>query len=240
MTSDKYIPVGRTSLVRRGDSPPLQIQTEYSSNPYARIATTVSEAGRVIHKIEKKLKHTVATFEEQLHLERVMQQQHLEVERIVEAQPPEEPSAPEPTASLLVVSEAEPDPDPERDTALKSLMIGVPPPEDRARQVADLLRTIPGVEYVFHLDALGNFRSRHAETQFKKAYAKVFKNLSELLDIFGLLDSYKPRREQGTVEIQRDRLYYASAGEDCYFVAVKRVSRETDFEKSIKAVVCPD
>jgi hypothetical protein len=38
-------------------------------------------------------------------------------------------------------------------------------------------------------------------------------------------------------EVTRDRLYLASTGSDCYFICVKRIKRETQFESAIKEAV---
>lgn len=240
MSTDQYIPVGRTSLVRRGeDLPPLQVQTEYSRRPYARIATTVTEQGRVLHKMEKKLGEPVATFEQQMQVERVMQAQHLEVERVIEAQVAAMPVAGRPTEL------AGPDREPTAND-MGSESTQAPPAglfksaeddNDPRFRMMERLRTVPGVEHIFHLDAEGNFHGKHSEKQFKQDFGKIFKNLSDLISVFGLLDSPVPKRESGVVEVERDRLYYLSTGEDCYFVTVRRVDRETDFEQAFKNLI---
>ncbi|HOP07807.1 MAG TPA: hypothetical protein PLF13_11015 [candidate division Zixibacteria bacterium] len=242
MSTDQYIPVGRTSLVRRGDDlPPLQVQTEYSRRPYARIATTVTEKGRVLHKIEKKLEAPVSTFEEQMQIERVMQAQHLEVERVIEAQ------AVAPAVVAAVPSETSVEPVPASPPPIRKSEPIVAPPaglfqsaeisDDPKQQLLERLRKVRGAQHVFLLDAEGNFYGKHSEKQFKKDFGKIFRNLSELISVFGLLDSPVPKRETGVVEVERDRLYFISTGEDCYFVTVRRLDPDTDFEQAFKALI---
>jgi len=242
MSTDQYIPVGRTSLVRRGsDLPPLQVQTEYSRRPYARIATTVTEKGRVLHKIEKKLDGPVSTFEEQMKIERIMQAQHIEVERIIEAQV----LAPAAVVEESVAAEVEAAPELPA-SPMRSEPLVAPPAglfnsaeqsDDPRVRLIERMRGVPGVQHVFHLDAEGNFHGKHSEKQFKKDFGKIFRNLSDLIAVFGLLDSPVPRRESGVVEVERDRLYFVSTGEDCYFVTARRLDGDTDFERAFKALI---
>ena len=60
MSTSEFIPVGRTSLVRkRGLN--LQVQTEYASRPSPRITTTILSDGQVLHKVERTLKTCVSS-----------------------------------------------------------------------------------------------------------------------------------------------------------------------------------
>lgn len=79
----EFIPVGRTSLARRGETA-LQVQTEYAARPNPRIATTISENGRVIHKVERPLERQIMSAEEQRETEAQMRQQHASVVATIE------------------------------------------------------------------------------------------------------------------------------------------------------------
>ncbi len=78
-----FIPVGRTSLAKRGNTT-LQVQTEYAARPNPRIATTITENGRVVHKVERPLEKAVASAEEQRTTEAQMRQQHATIVSTIE------------------------------------------------------------------------------------------------------------------------------------------------------------
>lgn len=79
----EFIPVGRTSLAKRGNTT-LQVQTEYAARPNPRIATTITENGRVVHKVERPLEKAVASAEEQRTTEAQMRQQHATIVSTIE------------------------------------------------------------------------------------------------------------------------------------------------------------
>ena len=64
MMVERYIPAGRTSLVKTG-SGSLQLQTEYAYHPYPRITTAIQSSGQVLHKVEKRLAKEIGSIEEQ-------------------------------------------------------------------------------------------------------------------------------------------------------------------------------
>jgi len=250
MAENQYIPLGQTSLVVSAEDERLQIQTEYSTHPYARIATTVTNSGQVVHKIERKLKRAVASEEEQSRLERVMRQQHSDIVRTIEGSVTERaPEVHEGPAVKTVHSETHEDPEAveqrlaELESA-SSTAVGIAPENEHQldstkTDLVDRLREIPGLEHVFHLDAEGNFRGQASQKLFKKSHSKLFKSIPELMSIFSMLEGDDPARESGVCEIEYDRVYYASAGRDCYFITVKREDPDTDFEKEIKSIICP-
>lgn len=82
MAADKYIPAGRTSLVKRGDTT-YQLQTEYAWRPMPRVTTTISASGRVIHKVERELNGPVESLEEQHTVEIIIRRQHAEISAVV-------------------------------------------------------------------------------------------------------------------------------------------------------------
>lgn len=230
MTTRDYIPTGRTSLVKSGDRP-LQIQTEYAPHPYPRITTTVSDEGRVVHKVEMKLKRVLESSNEADRAQAVLTRQHQEVSKIVQEQANDTPAL-APTASSAVeevtVEQAE------LPVALASEPVKLPPaPEDPVHR----LRQIPGVQHVFHLDNAGNFFSENAQSQFRRQFRKVFKGVAQLVEVFSELPGNGFKREQGVIEIERDQLYFASSGANCYFITVEPVDRETEYEKAISNIV---
>ena len=195
----------------------MQLQTEYAYHPYPRITTTIQSAGQVLHKVEKRLEKEIGSIEEQQRMEDIMKRQHTEVEAIVRRQPgPLQPKAPAVTEAAPVSETMESD--------------------QRSKSIKELLRELPGVEHIFRLDNSGIFHSDAVSDQFKKSFGPVFKGLHELLMLFDEMPGQGARRRRGIYEVQRDRLYLISTGDECLFVTVKRVDRETDFEHALREV----
>jgi hypothetical protein len=192
-----------------------------------RITTTVLNNGRVLHKIERSLDRAVESVEEQAKTEVIIKRQHGEVISILQGDSPLA-SASQPVSTV----HSEPDSAP-------------PPPVSPAVQPAkevtpdEKLRQIPGVTHVFTLDNEGNFFSNTGSEQFAKMFAPIFRNVSELVQLFGREPGVGITREPGVVEIERDRLYFASSGTECYFIVVRRVNVTTEYEKEIKQAVRP-
>jgi hypothetical protein len=208
MTTSSYIPSGQTSLVKKGKVA-LQVQTEYSPRPYPRIKTTIFNAGRVVHKIEKKLDRSIESVEEHNRVEGVMKHQHREVVSIIQE-----------TSSLSAMQFG------------PVLPVGELSTEDR-------LAALPGVDRVFHLDRYGKFLGQNNCDLFRKAFAAVYKGLPVIMDVFTRLPGSSFRREKGVYEVERNRLYFTSAGEEFYFVLIRRAAPGVDYEKSLKEVMCP-
>jgi len=209
MVADKYIPAGRTSLITK-ESGPVQLQTEYTYRPYPRITTTILNAGQVLHKIEKRLEREVGSAEELVRMEEIIRRQHAEVEAIIKRE--------DMTDALAVHREPAPSPQP-----------AVP---EETPDTRNKLREVPGVEHIYRIGNDGEFHGQATELQFKKAFAAIFKGIHELLGLFDKLPG--PKRRQGVYEVERDRLYLVSLGEECLFVTVNRVDRDTDFEQALK------
>jgi len=211
---ERYIPAGRTSLVKTGATP-LQLQTEYAYHPYPRITTTIQSSGQVLHKVEKRLEKEIGSIEEQQLMEDIMKRQHAEVEAIVRRRPDQ----------LQTETTERPEEPPGAET---------PDPAETAKSVKDILREVPGVEHIFRLENSGLFHSQAVSDQFRKSFAQVFKGLQELLMLFDELPGPGPRRRRGIYEVQRDRLYLISVGNECLFVTVNRVDHQTDYEQALK------
>ena len=215
MADNSYIPVGRTSLVRRGRTD-LQVQTEYATRPYPRITTTVLNSGQVLHKIEKKLEEPIRSPEEQLRAQRVIQQQHADVTNLLESDSAIMPKQPKPKVAV-----------PEQSSKNK-------------RSLTERLAALSGIQRIYHLDNDGNFIGSGSMDQFKSAFAPVFKHMHELLGVFIQLPGPNGRREQGVYEIERDNLYMVSTGKEFYFVVVQRVDRDTQYEESLRKIIRDD
>lgn len=215
MTDSSYIPVGRTSLVRRGRID-LQVQTEYATRPYPRITTTVLNSGQVLHKIEKKLEEPIRSQEEQVRAQRVLQQQHADVTTLLESDSAITPSQPKPQASTA------------KETA------------GSKRSLTERLAALNGIQRIYQLDNDGNFIGSGSMDQFRRAFAPVLKHMHELLGVFVELPGPNGRREQGVYEIERDSLYMISTGKEFFFVVVKRADRDTNFEKSLREIIKED
>ena len=208
MTPDDFIPVGRTSLVKRGVTS-LQVQTEYASRPYPRVTTTVLNSGQVIQKVERKLEHAVETLEEQSRIEAAIQQQHGEVLALIEKGAPVE----------------------------KHGLVEHIPHESAPYSMYDRLTSVVGLQCLYRLGADGAFVSNNESKQFRKTFAPVFKDLQQVIDIFPLMPGEKGVRQKGVCEIEHDRLYFMSAGSECYFVAVQPTDEKIDYETTLKFLV---
>lgn len=244
MAATRYIPAGRTSLVKRGQVA-LQLQTEYASRPLPRITTTISRNGRVLHKIEREMIKAIETIEEQQHTETVIRRQHEEISDIIRSPQfniqlePQEKTRPKSKTKSKQPGSDEPQelahaeyPDAE--------MSARPERVDQTAYAYERLLNAPGVEYVFRLDNDGNFVGHKDGKAFKKKFGALTKNLPELMNLFSMLPGTGGQREAGVCEIEMDRLYFASVGTECYFIMVERVDGDTDFETMIKRAIYGD
>lgn len=211
MASADYIPVGRTSLVKKGGVS-LQVQTEYASRPNPRITTCISNSGQVVHKIERTLERAVGTLEEQSRAEATIKRQHAEVLAILQG-------------DTVGVQKTEPVPEKPPTVSVASMSV-----EERLSHVA-------GVQRVFRVENDGSFANAQLSDDFKRQFAVVFKGLREILELFGRVPGVGITRQRGVYEVERDRLYFASAGSECYFVLVRRVDMTTQYEPSLKAAL---
>ena len=209
MVGTTFIPSGQTSMVKKGKVS-LQVQTEYSARPYPRIKTTIFDSGRVVHKIEKKLERPIDSVDEQNKIEGVMKVQHQEVVSVIRDKSFQ----------------------PGLDVSENPMFPGSGP------SLKDKLASLPGVQRIFCLDEGGRFIGSNTSSQFRKAFSAVYKGLPVIMDVFSSLPG-SLGREKGVCEIERDRLYFASAGDKFYFVTVQRVNQDIDYERSIKEIICP-
>lgn len=210
MGATSFIPAGRTSLVKHGQIS-MQVQTEYASRPRPRITTTILREGEVLHKVERPLDRAVDSVEEQQRAEATIKRQHAEILTIVQ--------------SDSYVKDHDPSGHVKVQTATLSLM--------------DALQSIVGVERVYRLDNEGNFTGGALTDQFRKQFAPILKGMSEIIEVFGRTPGVGISRHRGVLELERDRLYFASGGTECYFILVRRTTGSPNFEHAIKAIVDP-
>ncbi len=208
MTTDAFIPVGRTSLAKQG-AVPLQVQTEYAARPYPRITTTVLNGGQVLHKIERKLEQAVASMEERSRAEALIHKQHGEVVRLIEEE--------------VLQSSA--------------LELQPAPPGFNELPVYDRLASVPGFQHFFRLNLEGVFAGNTAVQQFKKTFRRVYKDLPQIIELFPYAPGGMGMRSTGVYEVIRNSLYFVSTGPECYFVSVKPESTDVDYETILKEVL---
>lgn len=146
-----YIPSGRLAAIEHGDHR-IEIQTEFSKCPEPRIATTVSIAGVVIHKIQKQWGKTVDSLEEMRLVEEVINRQHDEVTALVHEHAgtlvEHSRRDPEPTAPLVIIEQVE---------------------------------KIPAIQSAFILTADGKVVTRHKVTKEAEMMATLITSLTEML-----------------------------------------------------------
>ncbi|MEW6050060.1 MAG: hypothetical protein AB1644_03240 [Candidatus Zixiibacteriota bacterium] len=210
MATSDNIPVGRTSLVKKG-AVSLQVQTEYASRPNPRITTCILNSGQILHKIERTLERPVVTIEEQLHVEGTIKRQHAEVLAILQGD----------TYTL-----------PSTGGEITSSRPGLPPMTAEAR-----LAAIAGVQRVIRLENDGTFADSSLSEEFKQQFSAVFRGLRDIMELFGRIPGVGTSRQRGVYEVERDRLYFASAGTECYFVLVRRVDVTTHYEQMIRTAL---
>jgi hypothetical protein len=208
------IPTGRTSLVKRGDTP-LQVQTEYAHRPLPRITTTVQKNGQVLQKIERNLEKPIESIEEKNRMETTIRKQHAEVIAIIEKSGPSAASHPRP-----VVSEPKAYPEP-----------------DEVLTTAERLRELPGQHRIFRLDNEGNFLNAGVSKEFKKQFKAVFKNLHDLIAIFATVPGIGLTRESGVYEVEHDSLYLISTGAELYIMFLEHPDYSVDYEKTLKEAI---
>ncbi len=205
--SSCYIPAGRTSKVIKGGLT-LQVQTEYASRPTPQITTTIINEGRVVHKIRRDLDKPISSIEEQNRMEVTIKRQHAEIIDIIQS----EFYNPESIGKKVLKHE-------------------------KNMPLRDRLASIPGVKKIFTLDNEGNFISEKASKQFQETFSMIFKNIQELMKLFARTPGVGKTREKGVYEIERDRLYFVSVGSECYFIVVKRLGGEIDYEQVIRDAI---
>ena len=237
MNLSNFIPTGRTSLVKKG-SVDLQIQTEYAYRPYPRLTTTILTNGQVLHKIEKKLAKPVESFEEQSKIENRMKIQHTEVLNIIKEND---------TSSLVEkASQSQRITIPEKVSVEQALSENISPSDRNApaEEIIDLepslidkFKNIAGVKYVYHLNNDGEFVNKIERDNFRNSYAAVFKNISELIEIFSMIPGVTITRERGVYEVERNSLYLISCGDDIYFVVIKEPKEGLQYEHLLKSIV---
>lgn len=228
METSNYIPTGRTSLVKK-DNLSLQVQTEYAFRPVPRITTTISREGQVIHKVERALDRPITSIEEQDLAENTIRRQHAEIVNIIKRGSVIPRQKPVPADEPTVLQEAATMPD--------QAVEDEPRDELPTMSIFDRLMAIPGTQRIYRLDNEGNFVNDNGSSEFKKAFAMIFKNLQDLMRLFDRMPGVGITRQKGVYEVERDRLYFVSVGLECYFIVVYRVDNETDYERAIKAVI---
>jgi hypothetical protein len=232
MAMTDYIPAGRTSRIARGTLE-IQVQTEYAYRPTPRLTTTVFSSGQVLHKIEHELPAPISSPEGQFKVEALLRKQHLEIMEIVGRE--------NFTTRLLAKKESEKVPEPKAEPVPEVIAEKIPEkpvlPEPPAPPLAmpripviGRIMEIDGVEKVFRLDNSGNFESESVTDEFKKRYSFLFKNMAELLEIFGSQPG--GAREKGVYTVEHNRLYLISAGYEYYFVLTRRNLNTRNFEEA--------
>lgn len=241
-TVAQFIPAGRTSVVKRGETM-LQVQTEYAYRPYPRITTTILNSGQVLHKLEKKLDHPIASVEEQNLAESVIKRQHTEVMGLVSGRKP----APAPERDETVrITRADLEKHMEAERARAAIEEAEPPaptrplPEPLPESIPERCARIPDFENVYVLTIDGLFKSDNAERQFRKAFPDVYKSIREVVEVFPEKRGKLKRRDEGVFEVQRNRLYLASSGDELVFVSVQPSGEPINYEKIIKDTLMPD
>ena len=228
MSLNQYMPAGRTSLIKQGELD-LQLQTEYAYRPRPRITTTISISGRVVQKIERELDRPVESEEQQAKVQRTIVRQHAEVISLIEKRVASK------KASLKL-----PDKLPKHDPRIvpdKQPATEQPTGREAVyRNIPEQLMNLPGVSQIFRLTNDGDFVDDGTESKFRKKYRKIFKNLADLMELYGR-EQGGVKRMVGVYEVQPEKLYFASSGVECYFIVIEDASLELNYEIAIRDIV---
>jgi hypothetical protein len=209
MSSDNFIPVGRTSLAKNGNIV-YQVQTEYAARPYPRVTTSVLNNGQVLHKVEKRLDRPVSSLEERSYTEAMIFRQHGEVMATIQKK--------EPSLSRSPLAED---------------FVAAHEKAPLYRQ----LNSIPGFQHVYRLNTDGTFISEISARQFKKTFSKIYKHVQEVVEVFALIPGALRERQKGVYEIEPYRLYFVSVGSECYFVSFLPSGEEINYETILQKMV---
>lgn len=218
MATADLIPTGRTSLVKRGDVA-LQVQTEYAHRPLPRITTTVLKEGQVLQKIERSLDNAIASIEEKNRMEDTIRKQHMEILTIIRN-------------NDNVVRQPKPTPTPKPKPVVSDEK---PYPEiDPSLSISERLNGLPGRHRIYRLDNEGTFTDASVSKEFAKAFKPVFKNLHELISVFGEVPGIGFTRETGVYEVERNGLYLVSTGSEMFIVCIERPAQRVHYEQAIR------
>lgn len=215
MSSADFIPTGRTSLVKRNGIA-LQVQTEYAHRPVPRLTTTVLHSGCVVHKIERQLNSPIDSLEMKNKMEETIRKQHAEILAIIRSS--------NLTDSILTRDPApRPPRKPDRDAIYASLI-----------STYDKLQHVPGEPRVYTLDTKGEFTDPELSKEFKEKFEFIFKNLHELLSVFSELPGLLFSREHGVYEVEQNRLYLLSTGDELFIVYLQNPNHAINYEQELK------
>ncbi|RKX24158.1 MAG: hypothetical protein DRP45_08850 [Candidatus Zixiibacteriota bacterium] len=225
MATSDFIPAGRTSLVKNGPVA-LQVQTEYAYRPQPRITTTVLNEGQVVYKIERGLKRKIDSIEGMNRMDSVIRQQHAQVLEVINDS--------QDSSSFLPAKQSPKQEETPTPQAQSPDSTSPPSPEKR---MVEQLAGIPGVSRVFSLDCEGNFVAPGTSEEFRKSFSAIFKNLHEVLSVFTKIHGFGHKRERGVYEVENDRLFLVSAGDEFYFLYVERPAPSVCYEEVIKSTL---
>jgi hypothetical protein len=185
----------------------IQIQTEYAYRPNPRLTTSLFTNGRIVRKVEKELDRAISSFEDKVRIEDMLRKQHSEVLKIINDK-----------KLTLDFLKQEKSPKP----------LPIPTPAGKISQIKNVFK-------VYELDSHGVFKSETLSEEFKNKYSVIFKGLYDILNIFAQLPGGE--REKGVFEIQKRRLYFASAGREFFFVLIKPSNDNINYESEIKSAL---
>jgi len=228
-----FVPAGKTSIIKRGGIS-YQLQTEYAYRPYPRITTTILHEGQVMKKIERKLESAIESIEEQNQVQDIIQNQHNEVFKLIREDSTinkTRPEIPSPQPDEQPIDKIEKSTPPIDNSGLEVVKV----PDKKS--ILERFSSIPGIEHVYQVSNNGEFKSDTARIQFRKDFKKTFKIITELLEIFPVLDKETLYRESGVYVIELDRLYFASNGNECFFISIIPEGTIVNYEESIKECV---
>jgi hypothetical protein len=200
------------------------------------LTTSIIYNGQVLHKIEKKLDKPIESFEEQSVMENRIQRQHAEVVSIIKEND---------ASSLFKKSDSQPIPIASQETSQSEPNEKHTPQVIKEKTAAkepnviDKFKEIKSVKYVYHLNINGEFVNKIESDNFKKSFSSVFKSISELIEIFTLIPGVTFSRECGVYEVERNKLFLVSAGDDIYFVMIGTASTDISYEQELKAIITP-
>jgi hypothetical protein len=180
------------------------------------LTTTVLNNGCVVHKIERQLQTPIDTVERKNQMEQMIRKQHAEILAIIRTSAL--------TDAMLAGKPEEPKPRPPKTDNVYAELTST----------YEKLMHVPGDPRVYALDTKGEFVEAELSKEFRQKFAPVFKNLHELLSVFVELPGVLFSREHGVCEVEQNRLYLLSTGDEMFIVYLQNPNHAIDYEKELK------
>lgn len=240
----QFIPAGRTARFKQGERE-IQVQTEYAPRPAPRITTTILCSGELLKKQETPLQGVISSQQELERVERALLRQHNDALKAFSGSADfGQQRSPFDTLRARLhlgqtdhargrarsTAKAADNPSAKSDSAAPVRNVAPADAEmsdsERVsvakRTTLERLYAVEGVDRIYTCDWRGSFVSEKSEREFKRVHGKIYKHLTELIEVFAPLPNDRGR-EEGVYEVAARRLYLVSHCGFLYFLELVRL-----------------